>query len=205
MGAREPGTVLGADQGLRPEEQARTPAERAQALARLGVTRLAYIWPGTRPFSFFWNDAPIPSLDDELAALADYGVELLACWFTLEPGDPDAVRMLKTFARHGVRPQLWTMQLGPHDPQTPAGWEEVFATARALVPAGASAEDGPALRMAVEEAISRHVYEPTFARTPEEHQATLERECDRIAGLAQARRPPRLHRSTSTTTTAGSA
>jgi sugar phosphate isomerase/epimerase len=174
---------------LRPEEQSRTSRQRAQQLARLGIRRLAYIWPGSDPFSFFWTDAPIPSLDDELAALAEHDIELLACWFTFEPEDPAAAELLETLARHGLRPQLWTMQLGPHDPRTLAEWEGVFAAARALVPAGASTEGGPAFQMAVEEAISRRVYEPTFAHTPQEQQAELERESERIAGLARLAAP----------------
>lgn len=175
--------------GLRPEEQARTPTERAQTLARLGFAKLAYIWPGTKPFAFFWNDAPIPSLDDELAALADHGIELQACWFPFEPEDPVAVQLLEAFARHGVQPQLWTMQSGKDDPPTRAAWEDLFAAARSLVPPGESTGDGPALRKAVEEAISRRVYEPGFPRTPEQHQATLERESDRIAALARLGAP----------------
>jgi sugar phosphate isomerase/epimerase len=175
--------------GIRPAEQSRTPAERAQMLARLGFTKLAYIWPGIEPFAFSWNDAPIPPLGDELAALADHGIELRACWFPFEPEDPVAAELLEAFARHGVRPQLWTMQSGKDDPQTPEEWEEVFAGARSLVRPGGPTADSPEVRQAIEEALSRRVYEPSFAHTPEEHQATLERESDRIAALARLAAP----------------
>lgn len=174
---------------LSAEEQARSSDERAELLARQGIRRLAYIWPGFEPFSFFWTEAPIPALDDELSALAEHGIEVVSCWFTLEPNDPLATEILETLARHDLRPQLWTMQLGPHDPRTLSEWEEVFAAARELVPAGESTDDGPAMRIAVEQAISKRVYEPSFARTPEEQQVELERESDRIAALARLAAP----------------
>ncbi len=166
---------------IRPEEQRRSSEQRAQMLAELGFRRYGYIWPGLRPFSFSWEEACIPALDAELEALARHGIELASFWLPLEPEDPLAEELLETFARHEVRPQLWTMQSGEDGPQTPEEWDEVFAPV-----AAADVEPGsPQFRQLAEEALSRRIYEPSFTRTPAEQQATLEREGGRVERLAR--------------------
>lgn len=166
---------------IAPEEQARGAEGQAQMLAELGFRRFAYFWPGVPPVRYSWDEASVPALDDVLGALDRRGIALAACWLPLEPEDPLAEEMLETFARHGVRPWLWTMQSAKDGPQTPEEWSELFAP----VAAAGFPENSPEARQAIEDALSRRIYEPSFVHTPEEQQATLEREAGRIERLAR--------------------
>src|SRR4029079_7277044 len=72
----------------------RGPEERAEMLARLGITKFAYDW----------RDEHIPTFDKEIDELQKRKIELYAWWF---PGtlDDKAKKMLETFKRHDVHPQ----------------------------------------------------------------------------------------------------
>lgn len=99
----------------------RGPAERANMLNRLGITMLAYDW----------RDKDIPSFDEEIEALRQYGITLQGFWLRtgLEPEKDKIVPIvLGVLRRHQVKTQLWC----PLDP--PAGFaslpsEEKFARA----------------------------------------------------------------------------
>jgi sugar phosphate isomerase/epimerase len=74
----------------------RTPAERAQMLAKMGVKRLAYDW----------RDQHLPTWDEELDQLKKHGIELTALWFPAGLNEQARV-LLDGLERHKVTTQLW--------------------------------------------------------------------------------------------------
>ena len=74
----------------------RTPEERAAMLARLGLKKFAYDW----------REQHLPTLEREIAALKQHGIELTAFWI---PGvlNDDAKVILATLQKHKLTPQLW--------------------------------------------------------------------------------------------------
>jgi sugar phosphate isomerase/epimerase len=150
-----------------PRYQRETPEARALTLEKLGFRRLAYAWPGLQPFRFWWNHAPIPTLDQELETLRRHDIDLVATWFPFDPEDPAAEEMLKTLHRNDVHPQLWVMHSMKPYPSTRQGWDELF-------PEGEH----------VAESLATRIYEPSFARSPEEQERKLADETERIGGLA---------------------
>lgn len=74
----------------------RSPQQRAEMLARIGV----------RHFAYDWRDQHLPTFNEEIQALGRHGVELTAVWFpsTL---NADARRILSTLEKHKLTPQLW--------------------------------------------------------------------------------------------------
>lgn len=139
------------------------PVTRARLLRRLGFRRFAYAWAGTQPFVHWWEHAPVPTLDEELTALREQDIELAAVWFPYDPGDAQAEEILEALVRHGVTPRLWVMQSMSAWPTTPEGWDE--------------------LRAAGDTAF--RLYGSTFTRSPEEQEARLAAETERIRGLAR--------------------
>lgn len=74
----------------------RTPQQRAQMLARMGVKRLAYDW----------RDQHLPTWDDELTQLKKHGIELTALWFPAGLNEQAEV-LLDGLEKHKVKTQLW--------------------------------------------------------------------------------------------------
>ena len=74
----------------------RTPAERAEMLAKMGVKRLAYDW----------RDQHLPTWDEELEQLEKHGIELTALWFPAGLNEQAKV-LLAGLERHKVKTQLW--------------------------------------------------------------------------------------------------
>jgi sugar phosphate isomerase/epimerase len=74
----------------------RTPAERAEMLARLGFTKFAYDWRAEH----------LPTFDAEVRELKKRNIELTAIWF---PGalNADARHLLEVVRKHGLKTQLW--------------------------------------------------------------------------------------------------
>ena len=82
----------------------RGPEARAQMLAKLGITQLAYDW----------RAKDIPTFDAEVAAMTRHGVAMTAWWF---PGglNAEARAILECIKRHDIHPQLWVMlESGEH-------------------------------------------------------------------------------------------
>ena len=74
----------------------RTPAQRAEMLAKMGVKRLAYDW----------RDQHLPTWDEELTQLKKHGIELTALWFPAGLNEQAKV-LLDGLKRHDVKTQLW--------------------------------------------------------------------------------------------------
>jgi sugar phosphate isomerase/epimerase len=74
----------------------RTPTQRAEMLAKMGVKRLAYDW----------RDQHLPTWDDELNQLEKHGIELTALWFPAGLTEQAKV-LLDGLKRHNVKTQLW--------------------------------------------------------------------------------------------------
>ena len=74
----------------------RTPEQRAEMLARIGLKRFAYDWRGQH----------LPTFDAEIAALKRHRIELTAVWFPAQL-DADARTILAALERHKLTPQLW--------------------------------------------------------------------------------------------------
>ena len=74
----------------------RSPEERAEMLARIGL----------RAYAYDFRAEHVPTFDREIAAMKAKGVALTAWWF---PGklDDTARTILATIERHGIRPELW--------------------------------------------------------------------------------------------------
>ena len=76
----------------------RTPAQRAEMLQRLGITRFAYDW----------RDEHLPTFDAELNELKKRDIELTAVWFPGTLNDQARV-LLDGIRKHKLKPQLWVM------------------------------------------------------------------------------------------------
>lgn len=84
----------------------RGPVERAQMLKRLGITMLAYDW----------RDKDIPTFDQEVDALKEYGIKLQAFWLTSgpDPASENGVRaVLDLLKRRNVKTEIWYMYRPP--------------------------------------------------------------------------------------------
>ena len=79
----------------------RGPEARAEMLARLGITKLAYDWRAEH----------IPTFDEEIETLDRWGIELSAFWF---PGalNDEAQAILDALERHKVHTELWVSMHG---------------------------------------------------------------------------------------------
>jgi hypothetical protein len=92
----------------------RGPAERAEMLQRLGISKLAYDW----------RQEHVPTFEQEILELKKRGIEYFAFWGVHD----DAFAL---FQKHRLHPQIWiTMS----DPGEGSPEEKVAAAARALLP-----------------------------------------------------------------------
>jgi len=98
----------------------RTPAERADMLARLGFKRFAYDW----------RSEHLPTFDQEVRELKKRNIELTAVWFPAAL-DADARRLLDVIRAHGVKTQLWVTTGDPAGADRSA---KVEAAAKVLRP-----------------------------------------------------------------------
>lgn len=99
----------------------RGPIERAEMLKRLGITRLAYDW----------RDKDIPTFDQEIDALKEYGIKLQAFWLTsgLEPEkEKNVSTVLNLLKRRQLKTQIWYL-LEPSEEFDRLGQEEKVAQA----------------------------------------------------------------------------
>jgi hypothetical protein len=78
------------------DSQARTPAERAAMVKRLGLSRVAYDW----------RDNHIASFEDEILEYKKHGIEYFAFWDT----HPKAFEL---FVKHDLHPQVWRTAPSP--------------------------------------------------------------------------------------------
>ncbi|HVJ45234.1 MAG TPA: TIM barrel protein, partial [Luteolibacter sp.] len=76
----------------------RGPAERAEMLNRLGITKLAYDWRGEH----------IPTFDAEVEAMKSHGIEISAWWMS-RGMDESNRKIFETIERHKIHPQLWVL------------------------------------------------------------------------------------------------
>ena len=103
----------------------RGPAERAEMLKRLGITKIAYDW----------RDKDIPSFDEELDQLTKNGIRMHAFWLvsSLDPAnDKNVATVLGFLGRRKVRAELWTMLSLPKDFAALSQDEKVNRTAAAV-------------------------------------------------------------------------
>ena len=102
----------------------RGPEARAEMLARLGISRLAYDW----------REEHIPTFDQEIDSLAHRGIALQAFWFPAEL-NKDARTILDALERHRVKTELWVSMHGGEIACTPEEQEQrVAAHVAALRP-----------------------------------------------------------------------
>ena len=92
----------------------RGPAERAEMLKRLGITRLAYDW----------RQEHVPTFEAEIQALKAHGIALFAFWGS----HPKAFEL---FAKHKMTPQIW-QTLG--SPREGSQEQKVERAAKGLLP-----------------------------------------------------------------------
>ncbi len=84
----------------------RGPAERASMLNGLGITKLAYDW----------RDSHIPTFDQELDALNQHHIQLLAFWLAsgANPAEERGVEeTFKFLSRNKVKTQIWYLFFPP--------------------------------------------------------------------------------------------
>jgi putative heme-binding domain-containing protein len=74
----------------------RTPAERAEMLKKLGLTKLAYDYRAEH----------IASFDEEMLQLKKHNIDLFAWWFPTTLND-EAKLILDVLRRHNIKAQLW--------------------------------------------------------------------------------------------------
>ena len=92
----------------------RGPVERAEMLARLGFSKLAYDW----------RDEHVPSFEQEILALKSHGIEFFAFWGAHED-------MFRLFEQYKIAPQVWMTAPSPQDGNDE---EKVEAAATQLLP-----------------------------------------------------------------------
>lgn len=92
----------------------RGPAERAEMVKRLGLTRVAYDW----------RDEHVPTFEEEILQYKKHGIEFFAFWSWHDAFEP-------LIAKHGIHPQIWLMFSAPADGSQEA---KVKAAAEGLLP-----------------------------------------------------------------------
>ena len=78
------------------DDEARSPADRAAMMKRLGIVKYAYDYRAEH----------VPQFDDEMKAIQAEGIELIAWWFPGELND-EARLILGVLKAHGMTPSLW--------------------------------------------------------------------------------------------------
>lgn len=157
--------------------------ERAEILKRLGFSQYAQLGKLAAT-----SDVDV---DREIEALKRQGITLTAWYFfSDDPGnDPQVRTALEAFKRHGVHPQIWISQ--PLGPYLSKKAEEL---GKLGLPTPTHSEDIRDFSEAEQErllgAVNRLRAElPNYPRTPQEHEARLKRETDRIYALAKLVEP----------------
>ncbi len=92
----------------------RSPAERAEMVKRIGMSRVAYDWRGEHVASF----------EDEILQYKKHGIEFFAFWDWHDSLEP----LMK---KHGIQPQIWRTAPSPDDGTQE---EKVVAAAKAVLP-----------------------------------------------------------------------
>lgn len=92
----------------------RGPAERAEMVKRIGMTRVAYDW----------RESHVPTFEEEILQYKKQGIEYFAFWSWHPSMEP-------LIQKHGIHPQVWLMFAAP--PEGPHE-ERVKAAATALLP-----------------------------------------------------------------------
>ena len=92
----------------------RGPEERAEMLARLGISKLAYDW----------RQQHVPTFEDEILQMKRHNVEFFAFW----GAHPEFTALMQ---KHGIRPQIWVMM---HAPAEGTHEQKVEEAARRLLP-----------------------------------------------------------------------
>ncbi|MGC4174379.1 sugar phosphate isomerase/epimerase family protein [Demequina sp.] len=102
------------------DDRPRTPTQRADALARLGIDALAWDW----------RDEHVAQFDAQLDALEERGLGLAAIWSPIPDGklNPHLEAQVRTASGRGLTPQLWACaEFGAPGPVTEEGDAEQFA------------------------------------------------------------------------------
>ena len=92
----------------------RGPAERAEMVKRIGMTRVAYDW----------RESHVATFEEEILQYKKHGIEYFAFWSWHPAMEP-------LIQKHGIQPQIWLMFAAP--PEGPHE-ERVKAAATALLP-----------------------------------------------------------------------
>lgn len=82
------------------DERQRGPGERAKMLREIGIRRFAYDW----------RDQDIDSFEEEIIAIREEGIDLIAWWWSFSDRPKLLESTLQLFARHGIAPRFWVMQ-----------------------------------------------------------------------------------------------
>lgn len=92
----------------------RSPAERAEMIKRLGMSRVAYDW----------RNEHVATFEEEILEYKKRGIEYFAFWAVHEEA-------FKLFEKHDIHPQIWSMLPAP-----PEGTQEVKVetVAKAMLP-----------------------------------------------------------------------
>lgn len=161
----------------------RGPEERARMLNRLGFRRFAYDW----------RENDIPKFDEEIEALKRNKIDLLAWWFPFDASDPNAKKILDTFKRHDIHPQLWVMLQPASFPKTSEEWAKLFPSGTVMPK---SQEELEKLSEA-DRAKSLKAFNETMAQlnkeslinTAQEQEQRVKQETDRIYELVKLAAP----------------
>jgi hypothetical protein len=96
------------------DSKKRGPAERAEMLSRLGISKVAYDW----------RQEHVATFEEEILQYKKHGLEYFAFWSWHPAMEP-------LIQKHGIRPQLWITNPSPQDETQPS---KVRAAAEALLP-----------------------------------------------------------------------
>jgi azurin len=92
----------------------RTPAQRAEMVAKLGLKRVAYDW----------REQHVPEFEEEILQYQKHGIEFFAFWGTHE-------KAFALFEKYKLHPQIWLMA---PNPDAASQEEKVKRAAEALLP-----------------------------------------------------------------------
>jgi len=106
----------------------RGPEDRAEMLAALGFSRLAYDW----------RDEHLPTFDAEIEAMKAKNIEITAWWMPATLNDHSRL-IIEAIRRHKIQPQFWVM-LGEPLPESRDLQEKAAAAAEILRPLALEAQ-----------------------------------------------------------------